>query len=94
MERSNYSWRRCASLEEGHVHGDNIAFSGPTSFEQIKLGSSESPNTLNAFEQILHGRVIIEFGTVARWTFSLNHQPPGTPLSIEYSVTLSRRWQA
>lgn len=94
METSSYSWRRCASLEEGHVHRDNIAFTYPTSFEQIELRSSESANTLNAFEQILHGRVIIELGTVARWTFSLNHQPPGTPLSVEHSITLSRRWQA
>lgn len=89
----SYSWRRCASLEEGHVNGDNIAFSSPTSFEEIKLGSSESPNTLNAFEQILHGRVVIELGTVARWSFSLYHQPPGTPLSVEDSVTLRRRRQ-
>lgn len=86
-------WGGSASLEEGHVNGDDIAFSSATSFEQIELGSSESTNTLNAFEEILNSRVVIELGTVARGSFSLNHKPPGTPLSIEYSVTLTRRWQ-
>ena len=89
----SYSRGGSASLEEGHVNGDDIAFSSATSFEQIELGSSESTNTLNAFEEILNSRVVIELGTVARGSFSLNHKPPGTPLSIEYSVTLTRRWQ-
>lgn len=93
MEETSYRWGGSASLEEGHVNGDHMAFSNATSFEQIELGSSESTNTLNAFEEILNSRVVIELGTVARGSFSLNHKPPGTPLSIEYSVTLTRRWQ-